>query len=177
VHVDRDGTHEIRRWEPTGPGQPRHHPADFGPPPEGPLHQTPRARTPDEAAFLAIGPGAQQWLTSLVAAVGVWLGLAMTEVPHAVISATILPALLADPSTAALIDDQSVVYANLMRGAFPVFMSTGEVLLLLGGLALAGTMLWASLSRAGQPCFWPSGWSAPWFFTADRWARRSFSPG
>jgi hypothetical protein len=26
------------------------------------LHRTPRARTPDEAAFLAIGPGAQQWL-------------------------------------------------------------------------------------------------------------------
>jgi hypothetical protein len=69
VHVDRDGAHEIRRWEPTVPGQPRHNPADFGPPPEGPLHRTPRARTPDEAAFLAIGPGAQRWLVS-AAAVG-----------------------------------------------------------------------------------------------------------
>jgi hypothetical protein len=69
VHVARDGAHEIARWEPTVPGQPRHDPAHFGPPPEGPLHRTPRARTPDEAAFLAIGPGAQQWLIR-AAAVG-----------------------------------------------------------------------------------------------------------
>src|SRR5437763_1145678 len=69
VHVGRDGAHEIARWEPTVPGQPRHDPAHFGPPPEGPLHRTPRARTPDEAAFLAIGPGAQGWLIS-AAAVG-----------------------------------------------------------------------------------------------------------
>jgi hypothetical protein len=79
----------------------------------------------------------------LVGGVGVWLGLAMTEVPHAVISGTILPALLADPSTAALVDDQSVLYANLMHGAFPIFMSTGEVVLLLGGLTLTATTVWA----------------------------------
>jgi hypothetical protein len=69
VHVGRDGAHEIARWEPTMPGQPRHDPAHFGPPPEGPLHRTPRPRTPDEAAFLALGPGAQHWLIS-AAAVG-----------------------------------------------------------------------------------------------------------
>jgi transposase len=69
VHVGRDGAHEIARWEPTVPGQPRHDPAHFGPPTEGPLHRTPRARTPDEAAFLALGPGAQQWLIT-AAAVG-----------------------------------------------------------------------------------------------------------
>src|SRR3954447_1737427 len=68
VHVDRDGAQEIARWEPTLPGQPRHDPAHFGPLPEGPLHRTPRARTPDEAAFLAIGPGAQQWLIMAAAA-------------------------------------------------------------------------------------------------------------
>jgi len=68
VHVDRDGVHEIARWEPTVPGQPRHNPAHFGPPPEGPLHRTPKARTPDEAAFLALGPGAQQWLITAAAA-------------------------------------------------------------------------------------------------------------
>jgi hypothetical protein len=67
VHVAHDGAHEIARWEPTVPGQPRHDPAHFGPSPEGPLHRTPRARTPDEAAFLAIGPGAQQWLISSAA--------------------------------------------------------------------------------------------------------------
>jgi transposase len=64
VHVGRDGPHEIARWEPTVAGQPRHNPAHFGPQPEGPLHRTPKPRTPDEAAFLAIGPGASQWLVS-----------------------------------------------------------------------------------------------------------------
>jgi hypothetical protein len=68
VHVGREGAHEIARWAPTVPGQPRYDPAHFGPPPEGPLHRTPRARTPDEAAFLAIGPGAQRWLISAAAA-------------------------------------------------------------------------------------------------------------
>jgi transposase len=68
VHVGRDGAHEIARWDPTVPGQPRHDPAHFGPPPEGPLHRTPKARTPDEAAFLALGPGAQQWLITAAAA-------------------------------------------------------------------------------------------------------------
>ena len=67
VHVDRTGAHEIARWEPTVPGQPRHDPAHFGPRPEGPLHRTPRPRTPDEAAFLAIGPGAHQWLIAAAA--------------------------------------------------------------------------------------------------------------
>ncbi len=69
VHVGRDGAHEIKRWQPTVPGQPRHDPADFGPPPPGPLQRTPNARTPDEAAFLAIGSGATQWLLA-AAAVG-----------------------------------------------------------------------------------------------------------
>lgn len=68
VHVGRDGVHEIARWAPTVPGQPRHDPAHFGPPPEGPLRRTPRPRTPDEAAFLAIGPGAQRWLITAAAA-------------------------------------------------------------------------------------------------------------
>ena len=69
VHVGRDGAHEIARWEPTVAGQPRHNPAHFGPPPEGPLQRTPKARTPDEAAFLTIGSGAAQWLKA-AAAVG-----------------------------------------------------------------------------------------------------------
>jgi len=69
IHIGHDGAHEIARWAPTVPGQPRHDPSHFGPPPEGPLHRTPRARTADEAAFLAIGPGAHQWLIT-AAAVG-----------------------------------------------------------------------------------------------------------
>ena len=69
VHVGPGGAREIKRWTPTIPGQPRHDPTDFGPPPEGPLRRTPKARTPDEAEFLAIGDGAKQWLVA-AAAVG-----------------------------------------------------------------------------------------------------------
>ncbi len=59
------------------------------------------------------------------------------EVPHAIISATVLPALLADPLTASLVDDHSVVYSNLMHGVLPVFMAVGSGLLLLGSFALS----------------------------------------
>jgi transposase len=69
VHVGSHGVQEIARWQPTVPGQPRHNPAHFGPQPEGPLRRTPQPRSADEAAFLAIGAGAQQWLIS-AAAVG-----------------------------------------------------------------------------------------------------------
>jgi Mu transposase-like protein len=68
VDVGRDGAHEIARWAPTVPGQPRHDPAHFGPAPEGPLRRTPRPATADEAAFLAIGAGAGQWLIRAAAA-------------------------------------------------------------------------------------------------------------
>jgi hypothetical protein len=79
----------------------------------------------------------------LVGVVAVWCGLAMTEVPHAVLSATVLPALLADPSTASLVAERSVLYANLMHGAFPVFMGVGSGLLALGTLMLAAATFWA----------------------------------
>lgn len=82
-------------------------------------------------------------ILGLLGGVGVWLGLAMTEVPHAAISATVLPAMLADPSTAPLVADQSVLYSNLMHGAFPIFMGVGSALLALGTLALSGATLWA----------------------------------
>jgi hypothetical protein len=99
VHVGRDGAHEIARWEPTVPGQPRHNPAHFGPVPEGPLHRTPKARTPDEAAFLAIGSGAGQWLiaaasvgtarirTKMIAAIALAKIFGPAPVNHALASA------------------------------------------------------------------------------------------
>jgi len=87
----------------------------------------------------------------LVGGIAIWIALALMEVPHAVISATILPALLADPSTASLVDDQSVVYANLMHGVFPVFMAAGNALLLIGSLALSVATL-----RAPTLPRWPA---------------------
>ena len=86
VHIDRAGAHEIARWQPTVPGQPRHDPAHFGPPPEGPLHRAPKARTPDEAAFLATGNGGRQ---SLISAAGVGTSRMRTKMIAAVALAKI----------------------------------------------------------------------------------------
>lgn len=74
VHVDRhgrnggEGTTEIARHLRTRPGQPRHDPAHFGPRPAGPLQRLPRARSAEEVAFLALGPGAGEWLRVAAAA-------------------------------------------------------------------------------------------------------------
>jgi hypothetical protein len=68
VRVERAGPLEVARHARTSPGQPRHDPAHFGPAPEGPLQRTPRPRTAEEAAFLALGPGAGTWLIAAAAA-------------------------------------------------------------------------------------------------------------
>jgi len=68
VHLDRAGAVEVVRHARATPGQPRHDPAHFGPPPEGPLARAPRPRTADEAEFLALGPGAVAWLVAAAAA-------------------------------------------------------------------------------------------------------------
>jgi transposase len=68
VRVGPEGPTEVARHQRTVPGQPRHDPTHFGPAPPGPLARTPRARTADEAAFLALGPGAEQWLVAAAAA-------------------------------------------------------------------------------------------------------------
>lgn len=61
-HHDREGATEIARHLRTRPGQPRHDPMHFGPRPAGPLQRLPRAHSAEEAAFLALGPGAHPWL-------------------------------------------------------------------------------------------------------------------
>jgi transposase len=68
VAVERTGPVEVARHPRTVPGQPRHDPAHFGPAPPGPLARTPRARTAAEAAFLALGPGAERWLVAAATA-------------------------------------------------------------------------------------------------------------
>lgn len=71
THVDGagDGVVEVARHQVTTPGSPRLDDAHFPPVPAGPAGRVPRARTGTEAAFLAIGDGAGQWLTE-AAAVG-----------------------------------------------------------------------------------------------------------
>ncbi len=116
------------------------HPASPLDPFDGPLHTgyfisllMILISLPATAARLSAGSGP----LGLLGAIGIWMALALMEVPHAIISATVLPALLADPSTASLIDDHSIVYSNLLRGVFPVFMMAGSVMLLLGSFALS----------------------------------------
>lgn len=70
VHADRaGGPREVARHPLTTPGSPRISDEHYPPRPPGALGRRPRARCAEEAAFLAIGPGAAKWLTR-AAAVG-----------------------------------------------------------------------------------------------------------
>jgi hypothetical protein len=69
VHVDSpEGAREVARHELTTPGRPsikdEHYPAR----PAGALERKPRARSGEEQAFLALGPGAEAWLIAAAAA-------------------------------------------------------------------------------------------------------------
>jgi transposase len=68
VHVGPDGPVEVARHRRAAPGSPRLDEAHFPPAPAGALGRTPSARTPADAAFLAIGDGARLWLSEAAAA-------------------------------------------------------------------------------------------------------------
>ncbi|MCA1678527.1 MAG: IS21 family transposase, partial [Actinobacteria bacterium] len=69
VHVDSpQGPREVARHELTTPGQPRISDEHYPPRPAGALERRPTARSSEEAAFLALGPGAEQWLIKAAAA-------------------------------------------------------------------------------------------------------------
>ena len=69
VHADApDGPREIARHQLTTPGRPSIQEQHYPPRPPGALERRPKAGTLDEQAFLAIGPGASQWLTQAAAA-------------------------------------------------------------------------------------------------------------
>jgi transposase len=63
-----DGPREIARHQLTTPGRPSIQDQHYPPRPAGALERRPKANTLDEQAFLAIGPGASQWLTQAAAA-------------------------------------------------------------------------------------------------------------
>lgn len=67
VHAGARAVQEIARHGRGRPGQPQHDPSHFGPLPAGPLERQPHARTAEEAAFLALGPGAAVWLKKAAA--------------------------------------------------------------------------------------------------------------
>lgn len=68
MHVGVDGPVEVARHAVTTPGRPRVEEAHFPPAPPGALGRQPRARTPEEAAFLGLGDGAALWLAEAAAA-------------------------------------------------------------------------------------------------------------
>jgi transposase len=64
----RDGAREVARHALTTPGNPRIDPAHYPARTSDPLHPKPKPASPDEAAFLGLGPGAERWLTLAAAA-------------------------------------------------------------------------------------------------------------
>jgi transposase len=69
VHVDSpQGPREVARHELTTPGQPSIHDEHYPSRPAGAIERRPRARSAEEAAFLALGVGAEQWLVKAAAA-------------------------------------------------------------------------------------------------------------
>jgi transposase len=63
-----DGPREVARHQLTTPGRPSIQDEHYPPRPAGALERTPRARSADERAFLAIRPGAERWLIAAAAA-------------------------------------------------------------------------------------------------------------
>lgn len=61
------GPREVARHALSTPGNPRIADEHYPPRPEGPLGRTPRATSPAEAEFLALGPGAERWLVTAAA--------------------------------------------------------------------------------------------------------------
>jgi transposase len=68
VHADSPpGPREVARHELTTPGRPRISDEHYPPRPAGALERKPRPRSGEEAAFLALGPGAEAWLIKAAA--------------------------------------------------------------------------------------------------------------
>jgi hypothetical protein len=69
IHLDASGgPREVARHRLTTPGRPAIKDEHYPPRPPGALERRPRARSAEEQAFLALGEGAEQWLTRAAAA-------------------------------------------------------------------------------------------------------------
>ena len=62
AHIDSAGASEAARHRLTTPGNPRIDPAHYPERTTDPLHPRPKPASPEEAAFLELGPGAERWL-------------------------------------------------------------------------------------------------------------------
>ena len=96
VAREAKGAREVARHRLSTPGNPRLCDEHYPPRPEGALRRTPRAQNPAEAAFLALGAGAERWLVKAAAA-------GTARIPTKMAEALALAALLGpDPVAAAL---------------------------------------------------------------------------
>lgn len=68
VHAGPDGTREVARHRRSTPGRARIRAEHYPPRGSDPLARHTRPRRPEEAEFLAIGPGAERWLVEAAAA-------------------------------------------------------------------------------------------------------------
>jgi transposase len=62
AHIGPTGAREVARHVLTTPGNPRIDPSHYPERTSDPLHPKPRPASPEEAAFLELGPGAERWL-------------------------------------------------------------------------------------------------------------------
>ena len=67
VQIDEQGPREVARHQLTTPGRPRINDEHYPPRPADALERKPRARSMEEREFLAIGQGAERWLTRAAA--------------------------------------------------------------------------------------------------------------
>jgi transposase len=80
IHADSpDGPREVARHQLTTPGRPSIRDEHYPPRPAGALERRPKAGTLEEQTFLAIGPGAAEWLTRAAAAGAVRLRRKIAE--------------------------------------------------------------------------------------------------
>jgi hypothetical protein len=115
VHVGAGGPVEVARHARTSPGSPRVEAAHFPPQPAGPLARTPRARTADEAAFLALGDGAAVWLAEAAAA---GTGRIRAKMAHAVALAK-----LGDPARVGWALGHAAVTGRFDEGALAAILA------------------------------------------------------
>jgi transposase len=79
THVGPDGPVEVARHHRSTPGSPRIIDGHFGDRPAGALDRSPKARSAEEAAFLALGEGARLWLVEAAAAGTTKMRVKMTQ--------------------------------------------------------------------------------------------------
>ena len=148
AHQGRDGVAEVARHLVSTPGTPRLDLSHYPPRSASKiLEHTPAPRTPGEAAFLALGPGAARWLTAAAAAGTARVRMKMVQAVEfaAVYGDQEVDAALAVAAEAGRFAEKDL--ASILRHRRRV-ESDGVVVPLIEGHSLqTGTARWAEVGR------------------------------